>query len=207
MRPWMRKNAQNLRKNATKEENKLWYQFLRTYPSQFRRQVVFGPYILDFYCASARLAIELDGSQHFEEAGQEEDRTRTAFLSQNYGITIFRFSNLDILHRFEGVCTVIGQEMERRAPSSAPCGGTFPPVGGRSGRRSMKTVTIYTDGACSGNPGPGGWGAISPEKPKVFPGTPYDSNLSPGGSESRLGSAPLGARAAARAEWPPKENA
>ena len=64
----------------------------------------------------------------------------------------------------------------------------------------MKTVTIYTDGACSGNPGPGGWGAISPEKPKVFPGTPYHWNVSPGGNEFRLGSAPLGARAAARAE-------
>ena len=111
MRLWMKRSAQSLRKNATKEENKLWYQFLRTYPIQFRRQVVFGPYILDFYCASAKLAIELDGSQHFEEAGQEEDQTRTACLGQNYGITILRFSNLDILHRFEGVCTVFDQEV------------------------------------------------------------------------------------------------
>lgn len=69
MRLWMKQNAQHLRKNATKEENKLWYQFLRTYPVQFRRQVVFGPYILDFYCAAAKLAVELDGSQHFEETG------------------------------------------------------------------------------------------------------------------------------------------
>ena len=153
MRLWMKQNAQHLRKNATKEENKLWYQFLRIYPVQFRRQVVFGPYILDFYCAAAKLGVELDGSQHFEEKGQEEDRARGEFLEQTYGITILRFSNLDILHRFEGVCTVICQEVERYAPSSAPAGG-------RSGRRSMKTVTIYTDGACSGNPGPGGWGAI-----------------------------------------------
>ena len=160
MRPWMRKNAQNLRKSATKEENKLWYQFLRTFPIQFRRQVVFGPYIVDFYCAAAKLAVELDGSQHFQERGSEEDRKRTEFLEQTYDISILRFSNLDILQRFEGVCTTIGQEVQCRTPSSAPCGGTFPPQGGRSGRRSMKTVTIYTDGACSGNPGPGGWGAI-----------------------------------------------
>ena len=62
MRPRMRENARQLRKNATKEEQKLWYQFLRTFPLPFRRQVVFGPYIVDFYCAAARLAIELDGS-------------------------------------------------------------------------------------------------------------------------------------------------
>ena len=54
--------AQQLRKNMTKEERKLWYEYLRDYPHQFRRQVAFGNYILDFYCAAAKLAIELDGS-------------------------------------------------------------------------------------------------------------------------------------------------
>ncbi len=160
MHPWMKRNAQDLRKHATKEENKLWYQFLRTFPQQFRRQVVFGPYIVDFYCAQAGLVVELDGSQHFEKTGVDQDQKRTRYLKETYGLTLLRFSNLDILQRFEGVCAAIMQEAERYAPSSAPCGGTFPPEGGRSGRRTMKTVTIYTDGACSGNPGPGGWGAI-----------------------------------------------
>ena len=57
--------AQNLRKNMTKEECRLWYEYLRTYPHQFRRQVAFGNYILDFYCAAAKLAVELDGSQYY----------------------------------------------------------------------------------------------------------------------------------------------
>ncbi len=160
MRPRMRENARQLRKNATKEEQKLWYQFLRTFPLPFRRQVVFGPYIVDFYCAAARLAIELDGSQHYEDQGQAADRRRDLYLEQVHHLQLLRFSNLDITQRFEGVCALIRQEAERSAPSSGPCGDTFPPQGGRSGRRSMKTVTIYTDGACSGNPGPGGWGAI-----------------------------------------------
>ena len=156
----MRIRAQELRKKATKEENHLWYDFLRTYPIQFLRQRPFGPYIVDFYCHSARLAIELDGSQHYEDQGQASDRRRDLYLEQVHHLRLLRFSNLDIAQRFEGVCALIRQEAERSAPSSVPCGDTFPPEGGRYGRRNMKTVTIYTDGACSGNPGPGGWGAI-----------------------------------------------
>ena len=71
--------AQILRRNATLEENHLWYDFLRTYPRQFRRQKPFGPYIVDFYCHAARLAIELDGSQHFMDEGPEADTKRTAY--------------------------------------------------------------------------------------------------------------------------------
>ena len=67
--------AQELRKNMTKEERKLWYEYLSKYPYRFRRQVTCGSYILDFYCASAKLAVELDGSQHYEENGLEYDKT------------------------------------------------------------------------------------------------------------------------------------
>ena len=67
-----KKYSQQLRSNATWEENTLWYQYLRQHPVQFRRQCVVGPYILDFYCAKALLAIELDGSQHYETSGQEK---------------------------------------------------------------------------------------------------------------------------------------
>ena len=66
--------AQELRKNATKEENHLWYDFLKTHPLQFRRQKPFGQYIVDFYCDKAKLAIELDGSQHYGEVGLEYDK-------------------------------------------------------------------------------------------------------------------------------------
>ena len=123
----MKKYAQSLRRNATKEERHLWYDFLKTYPVQFRRQVVFGKYILDFYCAKAKLAVELDGSQHYEGIGPEQDGTRAVYLKEAFGIYVLRFTNLEVQHQFEGVCATIDMEVRRRAPSSVPCGDTFPP--------------------------------------------------------------------------------
>ena len=76
----LKQYAQELRKNATKEENLLWYKFLRHYPVQFRRQCAFDRYIVDFYCAKARLVVELDGSQHYDRDGMEHDRQRTGYL-------------------------------------------------------------------------------------------------------------------------------
>ena len=66
----LRGNARSLRKNMTKEERHLWYDFLKGLPVMVHRQKVFGNYIADFYIAEAKLVIELDGSQHYEEAGQ-----------------------------------------------------------------------------------------------------------------------------------------
>jgi len=109
--PKLKHFAQELRKNMTKEERKLWYQFLRGLPIQFRRQMVVGDYILDFYCGSKKIAIELDGSQHFEEEGQLRDQKRDAFLYQK-GITVLRYSNADVNSRFEGVCEDILQHLE-----------------------------------------------------------------------------------------------
>ena len=88
-------NAKDLRKNMTKEERHLWYDYLRTYPVKFVRQKVLGKYIADFYCASANLVIELDGSQHYEESGLKYDAVRTEFL-QEYGIQIIRIPNNEI---------------------------------------------------------------------------------------------------------------
>ena len=157
----MRTRAQQLRKNATKEENRLWYDFLRAYPLQFRRQAVFGPYIVDFYCARAGLAVELDGSQHYEDGGLAYDAARTAHLEKQKHLTVLRFTNLEIKENFEGVCTAIDRFVRKTVPSSAwPAASHLPPEGEGHDRSTMKTVTIYTDGACSGNPGPGGWGAI-----------------------------------------------
>ena len=105
--------AQKLRKNMTKEERKLWYEYLCNYPVRFRRQVTFGSYILDFYCAAAKLAIELDGSQHFEPEGQRYDAVRCAFFEKN-GIHVIRFSNLDVLQNLRGVCQAIDMAVQER---------------------------------------------------------------------------------------------
>ncbi len=98
--------AKELRKNMTKEERRMWYDFLRNYPIRFTKQKVLGKYIADFYCAKAKLVIELDGSQHYEDIGIINDEQRTKYL-ENYGIKVIRFSNLDVLMNFEAVCTLI----------------------------------------------------------------------------------------------------
>ena len=72
--------ARQLRKEMTKEERHLWYDFLRSYPVRFSRQKVLGKYIADFYSADAKLVIELDGSQHYEDGNMKKDGDRTAFL-------------------------------------------------------------------------------------------------------------------------------
>ena len=154
-----RTRAQELRRNATKEENHLWYDFLKNYPLQFNRQKPFGPYFVDFYCDRVKLVIELDGAQHYEDTGIEYDTVRTEYLQNIEKLRVLRFTNRDIKENFEGVCAEIDQTVKSALPSSvtaSPC--HLPP--GEGLRRTMKTVTIYTDGACSGNPGPGGWGAI-----------------------------------------------
>ena len=95
--------AKQLRKEMTKEERHLWYDFLRTHPIRFSRQKVLGKYIADFYSAEARLVIELDGSQHYDLGNMEKDRERTAFL-KNYGLTVIRIPNNEINRNFRGVC-------------------------------------------------------------------------------------------------------
>ena len=97
----------------TKEERRLWYDYLHTYPCRFRRQVTFGSFILDFYCASARLAVELDGSQHYSAEGMAKDTERTAFLESN-GIMVLRFSNGDVLRNIRGVCEQIDMTVKER---------------------------------------------------------------------------------------------
>ena len=87
--------AKRLRKEMTKEERHLWYDFLRTYPVRFSRQKVLGNYIVDFYSAEARLVIELDGSQHYEPDALEQDAERTAFL-EGYGLTVIRIPNNEV---------------------------------------------------------------------------------------------------------------
>jgi very-short-patch-repair endonuclease len=106
-------NAQNLRKSMTKEETKLWYQFLCRYPNRFRRQYVIGNYIADFYCHQAKLVVELDGSQHYTPEEMEYDQARTAYL-QSQGLQVLRFSNLEVMRKFQNVCEKIDMTAKER---------------------------------------------------------------------------------------------
>lgn len=99
-------NARALRNNMTKEEKHLWYDFLKSYPIPFSRQKVLGKYIADFYCCKAKLVIELDGSQHFEERGIAYDEQRTEYLKQ-YGLTVIRIANNIVNQKFKDVCEFI----------------------------------------------------------------------------------------------------
>ena len=107
--------AKELRKNMTKEERRLWYDFLRTYPVRFLRQKVLGNYIVDFYCAKAGLVVELDGSQHYEPAEIENDRLRTVYL-ESLGLRVLRIPNNEISKNFRGVCEYIDMEV-KKSPS------------------------------------------------------------------------------------------
>ena len=101
--PKLTPNAQKLRKAMTKEERRLWYDFLKALPVTIHRQKVIGPYIADFYCSSANLVIELDGSLHFDVPNAERDRIRDEYLC-SLGLTVLRYSNSDIAQNFNGVC-------------------------------------------------------------------------------------------------------
>ena len=100
--PHLIENAKSLRKAMTKEERKFWYTFLRYLPVKFVRQKVIGNYIVDFYCPSKKLILELDGSQHYEEVQARYDAKRTEFFNK-YGITVMRISNCEIAKDYEGV--------------------------------------------------------------------------------------------------------
>ena len=100
-------NARKLRHNMTPQERKLWYLYLRTYRPRIYRQRPIGKYILDFYCAKARLAIEIDGGQHYDEADNEQyDSKRTKYLNSQ-GIRVIRIPNNQIMNNFNGVCEYI----------------------------------------------------------------------------------------------------
>ncbi len=105
--------AKELRKSMTKEERHLWYDFLKSFPIRFQRQKAIGQYIVDFYCAKARLIVELDGSQHYTDDGEISDEVRSEQL-QSQGLFVLRFSNLDIRNNFLGVCETISNTVNKR---------------------------------------------------------------------------------------------
>jgi very-short-patch-repair endonuclease len=94
--------AQQLRKNPTPAEKKLWQDFLRNFPFRVLRQRPIDNFIVDFYCAALRLVIEVDGESHFTEQGKQHDAERTGIL-EGYGLKVVRFTNVEVLQGFEGV--------------------------------------------------------------------------------------------------------
>ena len=103
--------AKNLRRNMTKAERKLWYEFLKNYQVKFQRQKTIENYIVDFYCAKAKIVIELDGGGHYTPEQIECDQERTKVLEE-YKLKVLRFTNTDVLQRFYSVCTVIDNEVK-----------------------------------------------------------------------------------------------
>ncbi|MBR2296862.1 MAG: DUF559 domain-containing protein [Clostridia bacterium] len=106
-------NAQVLRKKMTKEEKHLWYDFLKKLPINVNRQKVILNYIVDFYIPCARLVIELDGSQHYEESAQKADEKRDEALRE-LGILVLRYTNHQIQKSFKDVCMDIKSKIEER---------------------------------------------------------------------------------------------
>ena len=104
--PNLTEYAKDLRKNMTKEERHLWHDFLKNYPVRFLRQKVIDNYIVDFYCSKARLVIELDGSQHYENSGLLKDRIRTQRIEKR-NLTVLRIPNNEVMNNFDGVCEYI----------------------------------------------------------------------------------------------------
>lgn len=103
--------AKQLRKDMTKQERHLWYDFLSKYPVRFQRQKTISGFIVDFYCHSAKLVIELDGSQHYSEEGLAYDEERTKILN-TYNLEVIRFSNRDVDTNFNGVCKTIDDKIK-----------------------------------------------------------------------------------------------
>lgn len=115
MKPYNKNNillAKNLRKNMTPWERKLWYEFLREYPIRFQRQKAIGEYIVDFYCAKAKLVVELDGGGHYTDEQQRLDVQRTKEL-EKMGLEVVRYVNIDIDNNFYGVCEDIDRKVKR----------------------------------------------------------------------------------------------
>ena len=136
--PGIRANARSLRREMTDAERRLWY-FLRRHGMagfKFRRQHPIGPYIVDFYCAAARLVVEVDGGQHFEPEGRRQDDERTRYL-RRCGLRVLRFSNIEVLTQTESVLEVTLKAVEVAPGVGAPLLNPLP-----SGTRELvRTVS------------------------------------------------------------------
>jgi len=97
----------------TSQEKNLWHKYLKMHNVRILRQKVLGNFIVDFYCSKAKLVIELDGSQHFNESKMEHDTERTKYI-ESHGIKVIRFTNVEVDNNFGGVCNLIDLEIKKR---------------------------------------------------------------------------------------------
>lgn len=109
----LKEASRMLRKNMTPQERKLWYDFLRGYPVQWYRQRAIDRFVVDFYCAKPRLAVELDGAHHYTEQGLEYDAQRSIILEQ-HGVQVLRFENYEVSQNFEKICKAIDRAVKAR---------------------------------------------------------------------------------------------
>lgn len=113
--PDLTARAKELRQNMTPAERKLWHRYLKNFRFRVLRQRPIDHFIVDFYCPSLKLVIEVDGESHYSDEGKAYDQERTQLL-EGYGIKVIRFTNRQILDCFENVC----EEIERMIPPSPP---------------------------------------------------------------------------------------
>lgn len=116
--PAQRRFARYLRDRQTDCETLLWQQLRnrRLHGLKFRRQHPWPPYVLDFYCVALRLAVELDGGQHFSVEGLRHDQLRSDYLRAQ-GIRLIRFSNLEVLQALPDVLAEILRQALGPSPS------------------------------------------------------------------------------------------
>lgn len=107
----LKQRSRELRRNMTRQERRLWYDFLRNHPVKFYRQRSIGRYIVDFYCSRARMVVEVDGGQHYTADGMEYDAERDAAL-QSLGLRVIRVCNADVDRNFSGVCEFINSSIK-----------------------------------------------------------------------------------------------
>ena len=101
--PKLNDRAKQMRRDMTRAEKKLWFDFLKDYKHKFLRQRVIDNYIVDFYSSELNLVIELDWDSHYQDWAEEYDEERTNIL-ELYWLRVIRFSNDEVYDSFEGVC-------------------------------------------------------------------------------------------------------
>ena len=112
----LQSNARKLRNEMTKQERHLWYDFLRTFEIPFYRQKVIENFIVDFYCTRAKVIVELDGGQHYEDEGLSDDQKRDSRLKA-LGYEVNRFTNYEVDHNFHEVCEAIQLAVLKKLPA------------------------------------------------------------------------------------------